>query len=77
MEEDVHVEYAGESIDADDVNWFSSLPGASWEYVDPLHGLRPEGTVSRLWAQSDDDEDIHSSLNIKHDSPPTTSIDRA
>jgi hypothetical protein len=44
MEEEVHVEYAGESIDADDVDWFL----LSREYTDPLHGLKPKGIVSHL-----------------------------
>jgi hypothetical protein len=37
-----------------------STPEALREHADPLHGLRPEGSVSRLWAQSDD-EDISTS----------------
>jgi hypothetical protein len=57
MEEEVHIEYAGgESIDADDVDWFLSSP-------------EPHENRQILY--------IHSSSNIKQDSPPTTSIDRA
>jgi hypothetical protein len=47
------------SSDEGEVQWASSMPLASQETADPFHGLRPEGSVSHLWAQCEDDDHAH------------------
>jgi hypothetical protein len=46
-------------LDEGEVQWASSTLVASRETADPCHGLRPEGSISCLWAQCEDDDHAH------------------